>query len=165
MTRLALLLLFAALMTGCAAVTTRVVRLNPAVQYPPTSNVEVLFELPSRPYVQIAMLEAEGEFGTGEIELLEDMRNRARELGADAIVRTASERWYAPPVAVYDPWYDPFFYPHRYYGGFRPYGPPYGDYRLVGGGYYYTAKAMAIKYQPVTPGVAPSASPDGRTAH
>lgn len=159
MIRLAMLALCTMIAAGCATVTTHVVRLNPAVQYPPTSSVEVLFERPSRPYVQIAMLEAEGEFGTSEVELLEDMRKRAQALGADAIVRTESERWYAPPVAVYDPWYDPFFYPRRYYGAFQPYGPPYGDYSLVGGGYYYTAKAIAIKYQPATPGAASSPAP------
>lgn len=161
MIRLTVLLLCAALVAACASVATRVVRLNPAVEYPPTSNVEVLFELPSRPYLQIAMLEAEGQFGTSEIELLEDMRQRAQALGADAIVRTESARWYSPPIAVYDPWYDPFFYPRRYYGGFWPYGPPYGDYRVVGGGYYYTAKATAIKYQPASPSAAPSPAPGG----
>jgi hypothetical protein len=96
-------------------------------------------------------------FGASELELLEDMRKRARELGADAIIRTESQRWYQPPVAVYDPLYDPFFFPRRYHP-YRPYWPPYSGYRLAGGGYYYTAQAVAIKYQPVSE-VAPVPAP------
>jgi len=159
--RVIFLVVLVAVLAGCASVTTRVVEMNPAVRYPPTSNVEVLFEPPQRPYVQIAVLEAEGVFGTGELELLEDMRERARALGADAIVRTESRQWYQPPTAIYDPMYDPFFYPRRYYP-YSPYAAPYGGYRWVGGGYYYTAKATAIKYQPISgsaPEPAPPASP------
>lgn len=155
--RIALILTIAAVLAGCASVTTRVLQSNPAVRYPPTTNVEVLFEPPQRPYVQIATLESEGVYGVGELELLEDMRERAAQLGADAIVRTESREWYQPPMQIYDPMYDPFFFPRRYYP-FYPYGMPYGGYRWVGGGYYYTAKAIAIKYQPVSR-AAPVATP------
>lgn len=143
-------LLFAAALAGCASVTTRVVATDPAVRYAPTAHVDVLLEPPQRPYLHIAALEAEGVFGVGELEILEDMRERARQLGADAIVRTESRQWYQPPTAVYDPMYDAFFYPRRHYP-FHPYRAPYGGYRWVGGGHYYTAKAIAIKYQPVAP--------------
>jgi hypothetical protein len=148
--RLFAIVALAAALTSCASVTTRVVEMNPAVRYAPTTNVEVLFEPPQRPNQQIAVLEAEGEFGVSELELLEDMRQRAAQLGADAIVRTESRQWYQAPTAMYDPLYDPFFYPRRYYL-YHPYGLPYGGgYRWVGGGYYYTAKANAIKYQPAS---------------
>ena len=140
------MLLAAAVLTACASVTTRVLQLDQSVRYPPTQSVDVLFEPPSRPHVTIAMLEGEGDFGIGELEVLEQLRDRARELGADAIVRTESRQWYQPPTPVYDPLYDPFFYRRRY-----PAFDPYGDYRLVGGGHYYTVKAQAIKYQPVAP--------------
>lgn len=152
-------LLLAATLAGCASVTLRVIEADPAVRYPPSANVDVLFERPQRPYVEIATLEAEGDYGVGEAKLLEDMRARARQLGADAIVRTAGEQLYQPPVAVYDPLYDPFFYPRRLYA-FHPFGPPYGGYRWVGGGYYYTARAIAIRYQPVAPD-APLTRPPG----
>lgn len=158
--RTAIALVLAAALAGCASVTTRVLETNPAVRYPPTTAVDVLFEPPQRPYAQIAALEAEGAYGTGELELLEDMRERARQFGADAIVRTESKQWYQPPTPVYDPMYDPFFYPRRYYP-FHPFGAPYAGYRWVGGGYYYTAKAMAIKYQAVSaepPIAAPAAA-------
>jgi hypothetical protein len=155
-------LVLAAAFAGCASVTTRVVESDPTVRYAPTTDVQVLFEPPQRPYVQIAALEAEGDFGVSEVKLLEDMRERARQLGADAIVRTDSREWYQPPTAVYDPMYDPFFFPRRHYYPFHPFGPPYGGYRWVGGGYYYTAKAIAIRYQAVSPDAplpAPAAAP------
>jgi len=158
--RTIILIALLAALAGCASVTTRVVETNPAVRFPPTTNVEILFEPPQRPYTQIAMLETEGEFGVSELELLEDMRERARALGADAIVRTETRQWYQPPTPMYDPMYDPFFYPRRYYP-YAPFGSPYGGYRWVGGGYYYTAKAMAIKYQPVS-GNAPVVTPPAK---
>lgn len=144
-------LLAAALLAGCAGVTTRVMEMHPQVRHAPSTHVDVLFEVPQRPHTRIAVLEAEGDYGVPEVRLLEDMRERARELGADAIVRTESREWLQPPAMVYDPMYDPFFLPRRYYHPFHPWVPPYGGYRWVGGGRYYTAKAIAIRYQPVSP--------------
>jgi hypothetical protein len=133
----------ALLLAACATVTTHVVRLDPAVQYPPTQNVEVLLHKPQRPYVEIALIESRG---ASEAELLNDAREKAKALGADAIVRLEVERVYHPPVAVYDPWYDPFYFGYRHFHPF-PYSPdPWGPYRVVGGGYSYVLKAAAIKY-------------------
>ncbi len=136
----------AALAAGCAAVTTHVVTLNPAQSFPPSRNVEILLEKPQRPYTEIALLESRGEIGIPEADLLRDIRAKAEQLGADAVVRIHTEQLYQPPIALYDPWYDPFFYP--YYR--RPWYPvgPYADYRLVGGGYFYVVKALAIRFKP-----------------
>jgi hypothetical protein len=151
MSRLPNALLFtAALLVGCATVTTHVVSLNPAQTFPPTQNVEILLEKPHRPYTSIGLLESRGEIGTSEAELLQDIRTKAQQLGAHAVVKLESERLYQPPTAIYDPWYDPLFYRYTY----RPwqFGPPYGgppyygDYRLVGGGYFYVVKALAIRF-------------------
>ena len=136
---LAATLLFA----GCAAVDTRIVQLNPAHQFPPTQSVEVLLEKPPRPFVEIALIESKG---TSEVELLNDAREKAKALGADAIVRQETERIYHEPYAIYDPWFDPFYFG---YPRFRPhpfYPHPWGPYRVVGGGYTYVLKALAIKY-------------------
>ena len=47
--------------------------------------------------------------GTSEADMLNAAREKARELGADAIVKLDTERVYNPPTAVYDPfYYDPF---------------------------------------------------------
>jgi hypothetical protein len=138
-----ILTLAAALLLGACAVTTHVVPLNSAVQYPPTQHVEVLLQKPERPHVEIALLESRGD---SEAELLNAAREKAKTLGADAIVRLETQRVYHPPVAVYDPWYDPFYSGFRH---FRPYGyypDPWGPYRVVGGGYSYVLKSMAVKF-------------------
>jgi hypothetical protein len=134
----------ALLLTACATVSTKVVELDPANKYPPTQRVEVLLQKPARPYVEIALLESTG---TSEADMLNDAREKARQLGADAIVRVGTERAYTPPTAVYDPfYYDPF-----YWGYHRPYfyPPPYypwGGYQVVGGYYSYNMKSIAIRY-------------------
>jgi hypothetical protein len=140
-----LLLIAALLLSACTTVSTKVVELKPEQKFPPTKSVEVLMQKPERGYVDIALIESSG---TSEADMLNDAREKARELGADAIVRLETERMYNPPVAVYDPWYDPFFYGH--YGWGRPWVPPYyhpwSHYRVVGGYYSYVMKAVAIRY-------------------
>lgn len=133
--------LFAA--AGCATVSTRVVELNPTQKFPPTTHVDVFLQKPDRPYTEIALIESDGQ---SEAEMLNDAREKARQLGADAIVRTQVQAEYHPPVAVYDPWYDPWYWGYRY----RPFAPfyphPWGSYRVVGGYHTYVLKAVAIKY-------------------
>ena len=145
MKALRILLVGAAVMLGgCAGMSTRVVQLDPARQFPPTQSVEVLLQKPQRPYIEIALLESEGY---SEAELLNDAREKAKTLGADAIVRQELERVYHEPVTVYDPWYDPFYYGyHRRWTPYPYYGSPLGPYRVVGGGYTYVLKTLAIKY-------------------
>ena len=133
------------LLSGCATVATEVVQYNPAVQYPPTSSVEVLLQKPARPHVDIALLEARGG---SEAELLNTVREKARTLGANAIVKLETERVYHQPVPVYDPWFDPFFggWGHYRYHPFAPFPHPWGPYRYVGGGFSYVLKATAIRF-------------------
>lgn len=132
---------------GCSAVSTRIVPLDPALTFAPSQRVEILLEKPPRQYTQIALLESRGMVGGGESELLEDAREKARALGADAIIRLEVEKTVQQPVAIYDPIYSPFF-PHyslyRYPYFFPPY---YGGYRVIGGGTLYTLRALAIKYR------------------
>ena len=131
-------------LAGCASVSTNIVELNPAQKYAPTVNVEVLLQKPARPHVEIALIESRGG---SEAELLNDAREKARALGADAIVRLEVERIYYAPLPVYDPWFDPFWGYYRY--PFAPLGPyPYGwgPYRYVGGGFSYVLKTSAIRY-------------------
>jgi hypothetical protein len=132
-------LLAALLVTGCATVTTQVVEFKPTQRYAPTADVEILLEKPARAHEEIALIESRGEIGTSEAALLE----------------LEIERHYHPPVMVYEPWHDPFWaYHHRYrfhpYHALRPFPPfmhPWGPYRVVGGGYTYTLKALAIRYR------------------
>ena len=137
-------------LSACAAVSTQVVQLDPAKTYLPTQNVEVLLEKPTRPYTNIALIESHGEVGASEADLLNDAREKAKALGADAIVKTELERVYHRPVPVYDPWYDPLFYGYFRYRPLLPYPQPWvNSYSYVGGGVSYTLKATAIKYQAV----------------
>jgi hypothetical protein len=151
------------LLGGCATVRTQVVELKPAQRYAPTEHVEILLEKPERPYTEIALLESRGEIGASEADLLEQARREARALGADAIVRLEVTREYQPPVTLYEPWLDPFYYYPRYhrfhhYRPFGPFGPfpPFATrpYRVVGGGYIYRLKALAIRYGMKAPSTA-----------
>src|SRR5690606_5531795 len=83
MRSLATLLSF--LLAACTT-TTSVVMLDPAAKHPPTASVEILLKPPERPYVEIAKLESRGVAGEPETSVLEDARERARRLGADAII-------------------------------------------------------------------------------
>jgi len=143
-----LLLALGLALGGCTTVSTQVVPLNPAQVYPPTQFVEVLLEKPTRPHVEIALLESRGD---SEAELFNDARAKAGALGADAIVKVEMQRRFHQPVAVYDPWYDPFYwgpypYRHRYYSPFAPVYPPFGAYHVLPGGFSYILKAAAIRY-------------------
>ena len=54
------------------------------VKYPPTLKVDVLNQPPSRPYKSFAVLEYEPSAAASGA--LEDLRGKAREIGADAII-------------------------------------------------------------------------------
>jgi hypothetical protein len=158
MNRPACLLLTASVLLGaCATVSTHVVPLNPAVQFPPSEHVAVLLQKPTRPHIDIALIESRG---ASEAEMLNDAREKARALGADAIVKIEIDREYHEPVPVYDPWYGPAYYGYYGYRPWMPYAYPWGPpYRLVGGGYTYVLKAVAIKYTDAPAAGRPPASP------
>jgi hypothetical protein len=134
----------ALLVSGCATVSTQVVRFEPAVQFAPTQSVEILLEKPQRPYREIALLESRGMVGDSEIALWQDAREKAQVLGADALIRLEVDKTVQLPVVLYDPFFSPFYspyYPHRYF--FPPY---FTEYRVIPGGPAYTLKTVAIKY-------------------
>lgn len=136
--------LAAFLVSGCATVSTQVVRLEPGLQLAPSQGVEILFEKPQRLYREIALLESRGMAGDGEVALLQDAREKAQALGADAIVRLEVEKSVYPPVVVYDPFFSPFYSRYELYPYFYP--PYFADYRVIPGGTVYTLKTLAIKY-------------------
>ena len=132
------------LVSGCATVSTQVVRFESAVQLAPTQDVEILFEKPQRPYREIALLESRGMVGDGEAALWQDAREKAQALGADALIRLEVDKTVQLPVILYDPFFSPFYspyYPHRYF-----YPPYFSEYRVVPGGAIYTLKTLAIKF-------------------
>ncbi|MFZ5447212.1 MAG: hypothetical protein ACOZFS_01045 [Thermodesulfobacteriota bacterium] len=56
------------------------------VKYPPTLKVDVLNRPPSRPYHSFAVLEYESSSNSNSESLLEGLKKKAREIGADAII-------------------------------------------------------------------------------
>lgn len=56
------------------------------VKYPRTVRVDVLKSPPSRPYKSFAMLECKPGPHSKSEEVLEGLKNKAREIGADAII-------------------------------------------------------------------------------
>ena len=153
--------LAAVTLAGCASVATQVTPFDPAHKFAPTEHVVILFDYPPQPHVKIALIEAQGTLGGSEAAVLEEVRKRARALGADAVVRLEVNVHYQPPVRVYDPayssmYYSRYRYPYRsFYGPGYPFSPyPYDNYRWVGGGNVQMLKAVAIKYaqeQPAAP--------------
>ena len=56
------------------------------VKYPPTLQVDVLRQAPSRPYKSFAVLECEPASLSKPEVVMEDLKRKAREIGADAII-------------------------------------------------------------------------------
>jgi len=57
-----------------------------SIKFPKSRFVEILDKKPDEPYVVIATLETKGGIGISLPEILEGMRNKAKEIGADAII-------------------------------------------------------------------------------
>lgn len=113
-----------AVLAGCAH--TSAVMLEGGVVYPPTKSVLILTEVPSRPYKQIAMLEARGPVGTPMTDLLESMRQKAAEIGADAVLPTQDASTQHQTGLLYNPWL--------------------GGYQTIGGGTLPIIRGVAVKY-------------------
>lgn len=117
-------LLAALVLSGCA--TTSAVMLESSVQYLPTQNVQILTEAPTRPFKQIAMLEARGPVNTPITYLLESMKQKAAAIGADAVIPTQDASTHQQQGLIYNPWL--------------------GGYQTIGGGTLPVIRGVAIKY-------------------
>jgi hypothetical protein len=60
------------------------------IKYPPTLKVDVLSGPPPRPYKSFAVLEYEPSDNGKTEEVMEGLKNKAREIGADAIILSHS---------------------------------------------------------------------------
>jgi hypothetical protein len=56
------------------------------VKYPPTLKVDILTQPPSRPYKPFAVLEYEPPSSSAPEAQMEGLKNKAREIGADALI-------------------------------------------------------------------------------
>ena len=137
------------LLVACAT-TTSVVMLDPGQKYPPTTSVQILLKPPDRPYVEIAILESQGVPGEPETAVLENARERAAKIGADAILVQDTSSVYQPPIVMYDPWpaYMPWYhdrwYPYWYHPSPFAFGPLT---HTLPGGNAYTVRSIAIRFK------------------
>jgi hypothetical protein len=77
------------LFSGC--IQGHITLLEPSISYPPSANLEILTEKPTRPYKPIAVVRAVGLPSTDEGELLAVLREKAKSAGADAILVLSKE--------------------------------------------------------------------------
>jgi hypothetical protein len=94
--------IYSLFVSGC--VSSKAVMRDDSVKFPKSRFVEILDQKPEKPHVVIATLETKGGIGVSLPEILEDMRNRAKEIGADAIIPTQDVSEYKSPGIIYNPW-------------------------------------------------------------
>jgi len=111
--------------TGCAS--TSVVILDEADKYAPSTSVQILENIPDESFKAIARLETRGAVGQGIPKLLEDMRKKAKEIGADAIIPTEEGKEKVEQGIIYNPWL--------------------GGYQTIGGGNQPIVRGYAIIFE------------------
>ena len=77
------------LFSGC--VQGHVTLLEPSESYPPSVNLEILKEKPKRAYKPIAVVRAVGQPNSTDSELLAVLQEKAKSIGADAILVLSKE--------------------------------------------------------------------------
>jgi len=118
-------LLAATLVVACAAPQPEVVRTGAQV-YAPTTDVDLLEQAPTRAYTEIGVIDMPGEPGALRAQVLAQIRDKARQLGADAVILTDQSRR-APTT--------------------QRLNPTTGYYETVGGQLIPAFKGVAIKYR------------------
>lgn len=93
--------LLAGVLSGC--ISTSVVMTESGKTYPPAARTQLLFKLPDRAYKQIAILESRGAVGTPLPDLLENMRQKGQEIGADAVLPVQDASQENPQGLIYNP--------------------------------------------------------------
>ena len=124
--RLTLAFVLASALAACAAPQPDVVRAPGSAVYPPTQFVELLDQPPSRAYVEIGTIDAPGEPGALRSQVLAQIRTKAQQLGADAVILTDVSR-NAPAT--------------------QRLNPTTGTYETLGGQPIPAFKGIAIKYR------------------
>ena len=112
-------------MTSCSTPRTTAVMLGNSTTYSPTNNIEILMKPPQKPYIEIELLENPQGFNVPD--LLIEMKEKAKQLGADAILYINESIRHHPPSTTYI--------------------PITGGYQSIGGVTYIKVKAIAIKYK------------------
>ena len=124
--RLTLTLALALALAGCAAPQPDVVRAPGSAVYPPTQFVELLEQAPSRAYTEIGTIDVPGDPGALRSQVLAQIRSKAQQLGADAVILTDMSRTTPPAQRL---------------------NPTTGTYDSVGGQVIPAFKGIAIRYR------------------
>lgn len=128
-----------------ACVNTQIAETNPGRKYQRSENVEVLFAQPARAHEVIAVLDAIGPVGFTPADLMNDIREKAKRVGADAVVIVQQGAVQNQQQLMYNPWL--------------------GGYQTIGGGEQPKMRAVAIKYAGVASiGSAPTGAASIRAA-
>src|SRR5690606_19651720 len=87
-----LLLALMIAVSGCAGAD--VMLLDPSRSYPPTQDVQLLLEEPSRPYEVIAIIEGQGSQYNNQSQVVRAAQRRAGRVGAHAIMPVSTQSQY-----------------------------------------------------------------------
>ncbi len=113
-------------LVACAAPQPDVARATPSSTYAPTANVQLLEQPPTRPYTEIGTIDEPGEPGALRAQVLAQILEKARQMGADAVIVTDVSRR-APST--------------------QRMNPTTGFYETVGGQVIPAFKGVAIKFR------------------
>lgn len=92
----------ALVLAACAAPQPEVTRAPGSAVYPPTQFVELLEQSPTRAYQEIGTIDAPGEPGQLRAQVLAQIRSKAQQMGADAVILTDLSR-VTPPAQRLNP--------------------------------------------------------------
>ncbi len=123
---LALFVFAAGMLCACASPTPQVASAVGNTSYPPTEYVAMLDTPPTRAYEQIGVIDVAGEPGSFRSQVLAQVSQRARQMGADAVILQDVSRA-APPGTKLN--------------------PTTGTYETTGGQMIPAFKGVAIKYR------------------
>lgn len=84
----------------CGCVTTKVDLTNSSASYEPTSRVEYLYKKPSRKFKVIAVIKGRGSYYRRESLVFDKIIDRAKKIGAQAIIPLHSSINYAPKMTI-----------------------------------------------------------------
>lgn len=121
-----LLVLAAFALVACTPSQPEVVRPAGGAVYAPTQYVEILEKAPSKPYTEIGVIDAPGEPGALRAQVMAQVRTKASQMGADAVILTDLSR--PAPVT-------------------QRLNPTTGTYETVGGQMIPAFRGIAIKYR------------------
>jgi hypothetical protein len=86
-----------------ACVTAEATLVDPSAQLAPTSSVELVLSEPTRPYSVIGMVKARGPTSTSDAKLIEALREKASQIGANGMYVLGREEEAQPEYLVYNP--------------------------------------------------------------